>query len=188
MSGRDALEPELCARAAAGDRQAFASLVHAHQSNLRNQLRRLTHGDAALADDLAQDSLVQAWMHMGAFKGDARFATWLYRIAYNSFLMHARRHGAGPTIAAQPGEAQQSDEVAASATPDHPMRLDVEAALQRLPEPERIALVHCYHLDLSHEEAAQVLNLPLGTLKSQVLRGKARLRNLLAAWAPENAT
>lgn len=183
------MEPVLCARAAAGDRQAFASLVHAHQNNLRNQLRRLTQGDAALADDLAQESLVQAWMHMAAFKGEARFATWLYRIAYNGFLMHVRRHGPVQANTPQSDEAGQVGEAGpASTTPDHPMRLDVEAALQRLPEPERIALVHCYHLDLSHEEAAQVLNLPLGTLKSQVLRGKARLRNLLAAWAPENAT
>lgn len=188
MSGHDALEPVLCTRAAAGDRQAFAHLVLAHQSHLRNQLRRLTHGDAALADDLAQESLVQAWLHMAAFKGEARFATWLYRIAYNCFLMHVRRHAAVPGTVAQPGEIEQTEEAAPSAAPDHPMRMDVEAALLRLPEPERIALVHCYHLDLSHEEAAQVLNLPLGTLKSQVLRGKARLRKLLAAWAPENAT
>jgi RNA polymerase sigma-70 factor (ECF subfamily) len=68
------------------------------------------------------------------------------------------------------------------------MRLDVETALARLPQAERVALIHCYHLDLSHEEAAQVLNLPLGTVKSQVLRGKARLRDLLAAWAPEKTS
>jgi len=61
-------------------------------------------------------------------------------------------------------------------------------ALAALSEMQRLAIVHCYHLDLSHAEAAQVLGLPLGTLKSHVERAKARLRELLAAWNPEAAT
>jgi RNA polymerase sigma-70 factor (ECF subfamily) len=60
----------------------------------------------------------------------------------------------------------------------------MERALARLPEDERHALLHCYHLDLSHEEAALAMGVPLGTLKSQIARGKARLRDWLSAWAP----
>src|SRR5471032_2586889 len=74
-----------------GDRQAFAKLVRAHQSRVRLQLRRLTRGDAALADDLAQETFVQAWLHLGDFRGDARLATWLHRIALTRFLQHVRR-------------------------------------------------------------------------------------------------
>jgi RNA polymerase sigma-70 factor (ECF subfamily) len=61
-------------------------------------------------------------------------------------------------------------------------RLDVERALAALAEAERVALIHCFGLDLSHAEAAAVLGWPLGTLKSHVARGKARLREQLAAW------
>src|ERR1700744_4985636 len=79
------------AQARRGDRHAFARLVRAHQSRVRLQLRRLTHGDAALADDLAQETFVQAWLHLNDFRGDARLATWLHRIALTRFLQPARR-------------------------------------------------------------------------------------------------
>src|SRR5471030_1627690 len=79
------------ARARQGDLHAFARLVRAHQSRVRLQLRRLAHGDAALADDLAQETFVQAWLHLNDFRGDARLATWLHRIALTRFLQHVRR-------------------------------------------------------------------------------------------------
>src|ERR1700750_722725 len=79
------------AQARRGDRHAFARLVRAHQSRVRLQLRRLTRGDAALADDLAQETFVQAWLHINEFRGDARLTTWLHRIALTRFLQHARR-------------------------------------------------------------------------------------------------
>lgn len=63
-------------------------------------------------------------------------------------------------------------------------RLDVAGAMARLPEVRRRALFHCFQLDLSHEEAAVVLGMPVGTLESHVARGKARLREALMAWAP----
>ena len=182
MSGAEESEDALCQRAASGDRSAFAELVRSHQSGVRNQLRRLTRGDVALADDLAQESFIQAWTHLAEFKGQARFSSWLYRIAYHRFLMHVRAHPATVSMA-----DDEAPEVAAQAV-DSVMRLDVESALAQLPLAERVALIHCYHLDLSHEEAAQVLSLPLGTLKSQVLRAKVRLRDLLAAWAPEKTS
>ncbi len=174
------------ALAAAGDPNAFAQWVRQHQSAVRNQLRQLTKGDVALADDLAQETFIQAWTHLAEFRGQARSSTWLFRIAYNRFLMHARSH--------RPTQPLPDDESATDGTegatqhdsrPAQALRLDMQAALARLPETERVALIHCYHMDLSHEEAAQVLNLPLGTLKSHVLRAKARLREWLSAWAPE---
>ena len=174
------------AQARQGDRPAFTRLVRAHQSRVRLQLRRLTQGDAALADDLAQETFVQAWLHLNDFRGDARQATWLHRIALTRFLMHVRR----------PGLPQEWREPDADDTtgPTHDPRdveglgRDVERALQALSEIQRLAVVHCFHLDLSHAEAAQVLGLPLGTLKSHLDRAKTRLRELLGAWNPESAT
>ena len=170
-------EQALVARARTGDLRAFEALVRGAQSRVRRQLMRLVHGDAALADDLAQESFVQAWQQLSHFRGDARFATWLHRVAYTRFLMHTRRRREEPL-----------DEARAEALPaadtDHAMRLDVNRAVDALPEHERVAIVHCFQLDLSHDEAAAVLGLPLGTLKSHVARGKARLRDALAAWRP----
>jgi RNA polymerase sigma factor (sigma-70 family) len=173
------------ARARQGDRHAFARLVRAHQSRVRLQLRRLTQGDTALADDLAQETFVQAWLHLADFRGDARLATWLHRIAMTRFLQHVRR----PQLPQEWRDAETQD----TANPGHDPRAveglerDVERALQALSEVQRLAVVHCFHLDLSHAEAAQVLGLPLGTLKSHLDRAKTRLRELLGAWNPESA-
>ena len=176
------------ALARAGDRDAFARLVRAHQSRVRLQLRRLTRGDTALADDLAQETFVQAWLHLREFRGDARLATWLHRIALSRWLQHARRprlplEWQGDTDADAPPHEPRHDPRAAEG-----LARDVEQALLALSEIQRVAVVHCFHLDLSHAEAAQVLGLPLGTLKSHLDRAKARLRGLLGAWNPESAT
>ena len=180
------------ALARAGDRDAFARLVRAHQSRVRLQLRRLARGDTALADDLAQETFVQAWLHLREFRGDARFATWLHRIALSRWLQHARRPrlplewqdraGAGLDADAPANEPRHDPRAAEG------LARDVEQALLALSEIQRLAVVHCFHLDLSHAEAAQVLGLPLGTLKSHLDRAKARLRGLLGAWNPESAT
>ncbi len=173
------------APARAGDRHAFARLVRAHQSRVRLQLRRLTHGDAALADDLAQDTFVQAWLHLNEFRGDARLATWLHRIALTRFLQHVRR----PQLPQEWCEPDAGDDGPGhDPRPAEGLSRDVELALQSLTEIQRLAVVHCFHLDLSHAEAAQVLGLPLGTLKSHLDRAKSRLRERLQAWNPESAT
>ncbi len=172
------------ARARGGDCHAFARLVRAHQSRVRLQLRRLVHGDAALADDLAQETFVQAWLHLNEFRGDARLATWLHRIALTRFLQHARR----PQLPQEWRETETDDEPGHDPRAVEGLARDVERALASLSEIQRLAVVHCFHLDLSHAEAAQVLGLPLGTLKSHLDRAKTRLRDLLVAWNPESAT
>ncbi|HEY9027053.1 MAG TPA: sigma-70 family RNA polymerase sigma factor [Burkholderiaceae bacterium] len=182
----EAAQADWLARARAGDRRAFGRLVGAHQSRVRLQLRRLARGDAALADDLAQETFVQAWLHLHEFRGDARLATWLHRIALTRFLQHARR----PALPVEWRDEADIDapDTAHDARPVEGLGRDVERALQSLSEIQRLAVVHCFHLDLSHAEAAQVLGLPLGTLKSHLDRAKTRLRELLQAWNPESAT
>lgn len=171
------------AAARRGDRAAFAQLVRTHQSRVRLQLRRLARGDLALADDLAQETFVQAWRHLAEFRGDARFATWLHRIALTRFLQHVRR----PGQLVEWCEAADAEAVH-DPRPAEGLERDVARALEALGEMQRLAVLHCYHLDLSHAEAAQVLGLPLGTLKSHLERAKTRLRDLLGAWNPESAT
>src|SRR6184192_1195015 len=73
------------------DRHAFGELVRRHQSTVRASLRKLTRGNIALADDLAQETFLLAYRNLKSFRQDAKFSTWLYRIAYNAFLADARK-------------------------------------------------------------------------------------------------
>src|ERR1700761_8104544 len=85
-------DTDLIARAAAGDAAAFDALVRTHQSRLRGFLRRLSRGDAALADDLAQETFLEAWRKIGQYRGDGSFGSSLSRIGWSRFLMEARKH------------------------------------------------------------------------------------------------
>ena len=187
-------DAQLIARCLVGDdRHAFAELVKRHQSAVRACLRKLTAGNHALADDLAQDTFVLAWRNLKSFRQEARFSTWLYRIATNCWLAHARKRreellgDRDDELAEEAGH----DSGAESSTADHAtgtsMKVDLERAMATLSEAERAAIVQCYHNDLSHEEAAYVLGCPVGTVKTHVLRGKQKLARALAAWARQPA-
>src|SRR5215469_15298258 len=89
-------EGALIPLAAAGDRTAFGTLVRMHQSRLRGFLRRLTRGDHALADDLAQDAFLEAWRKIAQFRGEGPFGGWLAAIAYRRCLMSARQRKLEP--------------------------------------------------------------------------------------------
>src|ERR1043165_6878546 len=85
-------DAELIARVVVqDDRHAFSELVRRYQSSIRTTLRRLTAGNDALADDLAQDTFLLAYRNLRSFRQEARFSTWLYRIATNAFLADARK-------------------------------------------------------------------------------------------------
>lgn len=159
------------------DRRAFDQLVRRHQGMVRAQLRRLTHGDDATADDLAQEAFLQAWKKLDQFRGDALFSTWLYRIAYSCFLQ-ARRRTSWSDV--------RSDDEATASLSAPPQRLDLQLdlsrAMQRLSDGEQAVLLHCFQLGLSHEETAYVLGMPLGTVKSHALRGKQKLKQWLTPW------
>lgn len=165
-------EHECVARAAAGDSQAFGALVRHYQSQLRGFLRRLTRGDHALADDVAQDTFLEAWRKIGQYRGEGAFAAWLNRIAYTKYLMVARRRKLEPLDsideAAQPRFSENAN-----------ARLDLEKAMAKLSLPERAALTLCFALGYTNEEAAEILNVPVGTLKSHIQRGRDRLRRHL---------
>ena len=159
------------------DRNAFEQLLRRHQGVVRAQLRRLLHGDAAAADDLAQETFLLAWRKLDQFRGEAAFSTWLYRIAYSCFL---RAHRKKSKLA----EGADEDKVGQLPAPEQAMdlQLDFERALRRLSAAEQTVLLHCVQMGLSHEEAAYVLAMPLGTVKSHVTRGKTKLKAWLAAW------
>jgi RNA polymerase sigma factor (sigma-70 family) len=161
------------------DQHAFGELVRRHQSSVRGLLRQLTRTDVALADDLAQEAFLRAYKNIRSFRGEARFSTWLYRIAYNCFREDARRRKELVGVDEERWQAEQDPK-----TVDPGLRHDLMHALNLLPLHERTAVVLCCQNGLSHDEASRVLEIPLGTVKTNVLRGREKLKRTLAAWAP----
>jgi RNA polymerase sigma-70 factor (ECF subfamily) len=185
----------LVARVLVGnDRHAFGELVRRHQGATRALLRRLCKEDHALADDLAQEAFLQAFRKLSQFRADASFGTWLYRIAYNVFLMHVRSRKEEVPLdeAVPPAEADDEAGEDGGAEPGSSVEaasvreLDVRRALSKLTNEERAAIVQCYYLDRSHEEAAYVLGCPVGTVKSYIFRAKKKLQQMLPAWEPRS--
>jgi len=162
-------------RAAAGDVAAFGFLVRQHQSALRGYMRRLTRGNHALAEDLAQETFLEAHRKIAQFQGHGSFSGWLYAIAWSRFLMETRKRKLEPLD-------EMDERVAPQVDPG--LKLDLEKALALLRPPERSALTLCFALGMPHEEAAEVMQVPLGTLKSHVARGREKLKTLLKDHAP----
>jgi RNA polymerase sigma-70 factor (ECF subfamily) len=161
------------------DTHAYAELVRRHQSAVRGLLRGLTRPDFDLADDLAQETFLRAYRKIATFRGEAKFSTWLYRVAYNVWREEARRRK----------ELVGIDEFEQAAEPDpqpaNPaLQHDLMHALNQLPLHERTAIVLCCQNGLSHDEASRVLEIPLGTVKTNVLRGREKLKQILSAWGP----
>jgi len=155
-----------------GSSRGFGRLVREHQSKLRAFLRRLTRGDAALADDLAQETFFEAHQKLAQFRGEGSFASWLFGIAWSRFLMERRKRKEEPL-----GEIL--DIVSVDPRPSTQAKLDLERAMARLSAEERAALTLCYALGHSHGEAAEILDMPLGTVKSHVSRGREKLKAML---------
>jgi len=174
-------DPELVARVLADDdRHAFGELVRRSQSAVRLLLRRLTCGNAALSDDLAQEAFLRAYRGLGSYRGGARFSTWLHRIAYHTFLDEVRRtHPALGEEALQDLPAESTGAEAALA------RHDLSRAMGVLSPAERTAITLAYGGDHTHEEVAAILSCPLGTAKSHIARGMVKLRACLGATAAE---
>jgi RNA polymerase sigma-70 factor (ECF subfamily) len=167
------LDEELVAQAQAGSASAFARLVERHQQPLRAFLRR-TCGDWALADDLAQETFVTAWGKLGALKAGASVRAWLCGIGYHKHLTAVRSRGRDR--AREAAYEADRDPPAAAMTAE---RVMLERAMQELPADQRACVALCLAADFSHAEAAEARGLPLGTVKSHVTRGRARLLDAL---------
>jgi RNA polymerase sigma factor (sigma-70 family) len=165
---------ELCTHAATGERRAFGELVRRHGSAVRGLLRRMG-AQAAEADDVAQDAFMTAFERIAEFRGEGTFAGWVKRIAARLYLRRIQRERKLGLFA----QGQDDDERAA-APGDADTAIDLDEALKTLGPAERLCVSLCFGAGLSHAEAADALNLPLGTVKSHVKRGLDKLRTRLA--------
>lgn len=161
------------ARARAGDTVAFTELYGRHHRRIYALCTRLL-GDRGLAEEMTQDAFVKAWRALPTFRGDAKFATWLARVAVNTVLSYQRRHG--PWLKWLRG-GDVPDEPAVDANPGG--RRDLEHAITRLPLRARQVFVLVDVEGHTHEEAAALLGMAVGTSKAQLFRARKLLRGFL---------
>lgn len=161
---------------------SFSTLVERHQSDLRYSLRQMTGWDEALADDLAQETFIKAFQAIASYKAEAKFSSWLYRIAYNQLVSHFRLArnreitGVDDTVINAP-ERVVNDEFSEQA-----LHRDLARAMEQLPTQQRM-VIHLYlHRQLTHQEICTIMQIPLGTVKTCINRGRAQLRDLLSSW------
>lgn len=162
-----------------GDPDAFGELFRRHRDRMWAIALR-TMGDPEEAADALQDALISAFRRAGSFRGEAAVTTWLHRIVINACLDRIRRRAVRPTV-------PLVDQPVPDPTGDREIRLDVTAALAQIPAEQRAALVLIDMQGYSVEEAATILGVPAGTVKSRCARGRARLLPYLAHLRPATA-
>ena len=151
--------------------ERFITEVRQQQEPLRRFLLALCGGDAALADDIAQDALVRAYVASGSFLGLSKFSTWLFRIAYNCYIDYCRK--------AKPEKApvEEAYNLPGTDASDKSVRYQqLYQALDKLPEKEKAAIALFYFEGRSIKEISAILDMPTGTVKYQLSMGRNHLK------------
>ena len=181
--------PALVRRAQAGDRAALSELVQSQQTYVYSIAMSLMHNPADAAD-MTQEAFVRLMRSLGTYRAETKFTTWLYRLVTNICLDGLRRRGRPIDSLDEPSSPQGGDDGQTAGErladsdrwtqPEEEVELresatEVRKALQRLPAQQRLALTLHYFEDLRYEDIAEVMGLPLNTVKSHIRRGKERL-------------
>jgi RNA polymerase sigma-70 factor (ECF subfamily) len=188
---RSPSDDDLLRRHVVGDPDAFGVLFQRHRERLWATAIR-TLGDPEEAADALQDAMIAAFRRASSFRGDSAVTTWLHRIVVNASLDRMRRRASRPTAGGQDDDAL--DAIATSGKPlSDPSgvsdtALDVQAALRRLVPDQQAALVLVDMLGYSIADAASVLGVSEGTVKSRAARGRARLAPILSHLRPPGAS
>ena len=163
-----------------GDRDAFAELVRRRQAWIRTLMRRCC-GDLSLADDLSQQVFMQAWRKIRQLKDATLFGGWIKRLAINEWLQYSRKN--------DPLGFTDGDEALPESRADTTsVAMDLDRAMATLPGPVSLCIALSYHERLSHPEIEALTGIPIGTVKSHIRRGTARLRELLSAYDESGAS
>lgn len=182
-SPKNASEAELIARAQQGDGEAFAALFEAHKRRVYSLCLRMT-GDAAGAEDLAQEAFLQLFRKIGTFRAEAAFSTWLHRLVVNVVLMHLRKKGL-QQISLDESDSTQDEPVKREYGDDdkrllHSVdRIALARAIDELPPGYKSVFVLHDVEGYEHNEIAQILDCSVGNSKSQLHKARLRLREVL---------
>lgn len=170
-------DPELVARSRAGDAAAFETIYRRHAPRIYALACRMA-GSTEDGEDLLQEIFLQAYRKLESFKGDAALGTWLYRLALNHCLDYVRSRQAKMNKLTETLDADAA--MVPLARREAPIaRLDLERALERLPDGCREAFVLHDVEGFGHREVAELMGIAEGTSKSQVFKARARLRTML---------
>jgi len=178
----------LVAASKRGDQDAFAQLVQRHQRRVFNLIFRMLQ-DYEEASEITQETFLAAWQALPSFRGDARFSTWLYRIAYNSALKQIEQRKRDRQLQT----AMQAEQMLADAGNEGRMETELELRarqdfirenLATLPAKYRVVLVLRHIQDMTYEEMAEILTVPIGTIKTHLFRARNLLKQRLEAFDP----
>lgn len=178
---------QLVAASQAGDQDAFAQLVQLHQRRVFNLIFRMLH-DYDEANEVTQETFLAAWQGLPSFRGDARFSTWLYRIAYNCCLKQLENRKRDKVLQAF---IQQEEQLLQQDNRDAQMSAELESRgnqalvreyLFQLPAKYRIVLILRHLQEMTYEEMAEILTVPIGTIKTHLFRARHLLRERLEAF------
>lgn len=158
------------------DHYAFSQLVKKYQSPVRRFLQRMLGGKNEIADELAQEVFTNAYRKLNTFQAQSKFSTWLFAISRNQFLQYVRKnklefnwdHVDSQELAEDAGEPTHHQ------TAD--TKLDLEGAMNHLRPIEKAVISLNYSQDLSHGDIADILEIPIGSVKTHLLRGKDKLK------------
>ncbi|NBU75163.1 MAG: sigma-70 family RNA polymerase sigma factor [Planctomycetes bacterium] len=178
-------EQELLNRARSGDADSFCLLVAQHQSRLFTCVYRML-GHMEDAQDVVQEAFLNAYLSLSQFKGDARFFTWIYRIALNAAISHRRKamHRINARMIPIDESGSGFDPQAADIPADAGLIFEdnsrqLHAALDRLSPDHRAVLVMKDMEDMRYESMAEILEVPIGTIRSRLHRARLELRSIL---------
>jgi RNA polymerase sigma-70 factor (ECF subfamily) len=170
-------EAEWISRAREGDRRAFEHLYRSYSGRVYGLCLRLTR-EAGLAEDCTQETFISAWRNLARFEGRSALGTWLHRIAVNVALARGRR--VQLEVVPPPEDSERAESIGGILDDDTPP-IDVEKAIATLPEGARHVLVLYGIYGYTHEEAADMLGIAVGTCKAQLHRARRLLRERLSA-------
>ncbi|HXG30867.1 MAG TPA: sigma-70 family RNA polymerase sigma factor [Thermodesulfobacteriota bacterium] len=181
---------ELMLRAKSGDESAFTDLMRRHYKGLVNYIYRFTN-DREASEDVAQEVFLRVYRSVKSYKPEARFSTWLYKIATNLCLTRIKskareRNVSLDEIEEITGDLGDSDsESADQVTFRKEIRNAIFEALESLSERERVAIILCKYEGLPYEEVAEVIGCTVGAVKTYVYRGRMKLIEMLKPYLKE---
>jgi len=166
-----------------GDQDAFASLVQRHQRRVFNLVLRMLQ-DYEEASEITQEAFLAAWMGLPSFRGEARFATWLYRIAYNCALKQLERRKRERLLLAAIEARQILEDVNKHKQAEDILELRawqaiIREQLEKLPTQYRIVLILRHLQEMTYEEMADILTMPISTIKTHLFRARHLLKERL---------